>query len=204
MQLPDASTIALNTATRLRVTFSHGRRAIELLQGEALFGVAHDPSRPFEVRTAGGIARAVGTRFDVALHNAGTEVSVLEGTVVVAAADDRSEAAAVRVGMGQAVDYAPSGAISAVRPADRGRIDGWQSQRIVFSHMSLAAAIEEYNRYTTTPIVLANEALADRRISGVFRIGDEEAFVHALEREFPLLANRSDDRIVMETRAPAH
>jgi transmembrane sensor len=82
--LDDGSVIDLSTNTQIRVRFSAARRQILLDRGEALFSVAHDASRPFEVTALGVTARAVGTKFSVRLHeDARVETLVTEGRVLV-------------------------------------------------------------------------------------------------------------------------
>ncbi len=68
VMLEDGSSVDLNTNTLVHVRYSEGRRALSLDRGEAVFNVAHDASRPFEVSAAGVISRAVGTRFSVRLR----------------------------------------------------------------------------------------------------------------------------------------
>src|SRR4030095_15077161 len=49
--LEDGSVVELNTHSRLRTQFSGTLRAVELVQGEAIFRVAKDAQRPFRVRS---------------------------------------------------------------------------------------------------------------------------------------------------------
>jgi transmembrane sensor len=81
--LADGSTIELGARSRVRVHFTDKEREVEFLAGEALFGVAKDPARPFVVTTNSARVRAVGTQFDVHKRTSGTTVTVLEGRVVV-------------------------------------------------------------------------------------------------------------------------
>jgi ferric-dicitrate binding protein FerR (iron transport regulator) len=83
IRLDDGSTIDLNSQSKVRVRFSEQRRAIELLEGQALFRVAKNKSRPFVVATDNTHVRAVGTEFDVYRKTSGTVVTVLEGRVAV-------------------------------------------------------------------------------------------------------------------------
>ena len=83
-ELPDGSTLQLNTATQVEVDFSKGLRKIRLLKGEAHFDVAHNPNRPFEVYAGDGMVKAVGTAFSVYLNNHDVEVTVTEGRVELA------------------------------------------------------------------------------------------------------------------------
>jgi transmembrane sensor len=89
--LADGSTIELGARSRVRVHFTEKKREVEFLAGEALFGVAKDPARPFVVTTNNARVRAVGTQFDVHKRTSGTTVTVLEGRVVVYSPSDRSD-----------------------------------------------------------------------------------------------------------------
>ena len=198
--LSDRSTILLNTATTLRVVYSRSRRLVNLEQGEAIFSVMHGDTRPFDVIALDGVTRAVGTQFDVQLRTGTAEVSVLDGVVTVSSRNESAPASSVPVSAGMAVDYGHDRSTSAPRSADVGRIRGWQAQKIVFDDLTLAAAIEEYNRYAKTPIVLSDADLADRKVHGVFKIGEEEAFVRTLEQVLPLRATRTEREIVLAGR----
>ncbi len=191
--LTDQSAVTLNTGSSVRVTYARGLRRVDLLRGEALFAVTKNPARPFEVHALKGVTTAVGTEFDVRLETDAATVSVLEGAVTVAAASGSMPVAA-----GEVVDYGLDGRLSAPRPANTTRIRGWMSQRIVFSDEPLAQALEDYNRYRTSPIVLSDPALGSRHINGVFRIGDEQAFLGALEQALHLKAEHRDAEIVLE------
>jgi transmembrane sensor len=83
IRLADGSTVDLNSRSRIEIRYSGDRRAIELLDGQALFQVAKDARRPFVVTSGDTRVRAVGTQFDVNRKKTGTIVTVLEGTVAV-------------------------------------------------------------------------------------------------------------------------
>jgi ferric-dicitrate binding protein FerR (iron transport regulator) len=81
-----------------------------------------------------------------------------------------------------------------------GVIRGWQAHRIVFSDVALAAALKEYNRYVTVPIVLGNPELAQRHINGVFVMGDESAFLGALRQGLHLQAVQNPTQTTLVLR----
>jgi len=199
--LADGSSVLLNTDSLMRVEFSGHRRHIALLRGEALFNVSHDRSRPFEVRALQGVTTAVGTQFDVEITRGGAAVSVLEGTVTVGGDAIGTSAPAVAVAAGSGVGYSQEGGVSALRPAEVDRIQGWRTQRMVFNDIPLDTALAEYNRYTRTPIVLRDPTLGSRHINGVFHIGDEAAFLSALDQGLHLKATRGDAQTVLQPEA---
>ena len=81
--LADGSTIELNSRSRVRIRYTDTQRNVDLLEGQALFGVAHNTARPFIVHSGPANVRAVGTRFDVYKKRAGTVVTVVEGKVAI-------------------------------------------------------------------------------------------------------------------------
>jgi transmembrane sensor len=83
VRLEDGSTVDLNSQSKVRVRFGENRRSVELLEGQALFRVTKDTSRPFIVATDNTHVRAVGTQFDVYRKPSGTVVTVIEGRVAV-------------------------------------------------------------------------------------------------------------------------
>lgn len=203
VDLPDGSRLTLNTATRLRVRYGNATRGVELLAGEVLCAVHKDAERPFEVGANGGVTRAVGTQFAVQVTQAETFVAVLEGTVSVTSNASRDDSAPPSlVSAGEAVTYASTGPGVRRTHADLQRIRAWTEHRIVFDDVSLQAALADYNRYTTTPIRLANAEFSEKRVYGNFAIGDEAAFLGALGEMLPLKATRANGEIVLEAREP--
>jgi transmembrane sensor len=89
--LDDGSVVSLNTNSLMRVQITPELRHIVLERGEALFKVAHDKNRPFDVDAGTTTVRAVGTEFSVRVREpvaeAGggkaVEVLVKEGRVAI-------------------------------------------------------------------------------------------------------------------------
>ena len=100
---------------------------------------------------------------------------------------------------GEEVTYNSAG-VSQIQPADVARINAWRSGRIIFENVELQTAVREFNRYGSTPIVLGDASLASVRVSGVFRIGETDALLRALNTAFEIEANHRKDAI--ELRAP--
>ena len=203
--LPDGSLIKLNTATRLSVVFTRDRRRITLLAGEGLFEVAHDASRPFEVIAAGTVTRAIGTRFFVRrLSFKRVSVVVTEGRVELGPDRPReattSDVARTPVSVGeQALVDLTTLAISRLARPDVERATGWASGGIAFRDESLSDVLTEVNRYSPSPISVADRRLGALRVSGYFAIGNVEGFLSGLAASSSLIATQPDgDRIILE------
>jgi transmembrane sensor len=88
--LGDGSTVELNARSRVRIRYAPRERHVDLLEGQALFRVAKDTSRPFIVQSQDAQVRAVGTQFDVYRKGSGTIVTVVEGRVAVTPAQPQA------------------------------------------------------------------------------------------------------------------
>jgi transmembrane sensor len=97
IQFEDGSTVELNSRSKIRIKYSKQERDVELIEGQALFHVAHDVTRPFIVAVGATRVRAVGTQFDVYKRSNGTVVTVVEGKVAVYSAPQRGPGAAPTV-----------------------------------------------------------------------------------------------------------
>jgi transmembrane sensor len=64
--------------------------------------------------------------------------------------------------------------------------------------VELGEAIAEFNRYSALPLRLGNPALATQRITGVFRTGETDAFLNALQEAFHLHIERTTTAIVLQ------
>jgi transmembrane sensor len=200
--LSDGSKITLNTNTAVAVRYSRQRRYVVLERGEALFSVAHNASRPFDVAAAGTLTRALGTQFNVDVRSRKVTVSVIEGAVRVSMNELRDQvtsdvATAAALSKGEALELQPKEQILHQGKADISRIDAWQTRHLEFSDTPLADAVEEFNRYTVTRIVIGTPALAAVRISGVFRIGDTDGFLYSLREVLGVEAHESAREMVL-------
>ena len=208
--LPDDSHVTLNTNTRIEVHYTPGERRIRLLQGEALFEVAHAPLRPFIVAAGDGILRAVGTAFTVKLRADGVEVTVTEGTVEVLqpgspadaqpvpAAPDRVRPPARRVTERQRLRYRSDGVemMSAVTTAQIKRALAWRNGMLDFESTPLSEVIEEAGRYIRDDLVIVDPALESLEFTGYFRAGDVELLMRLLESNRTIDVRRDDDGTV--------
>jgi transmembrane sensor len=177
--LEDGTVASLNTDSRMDVSMSPQARSVNLIQGEAWFHVARDPSRPFVVASGNTRVRALGTAFAVRKRDGGSDVLVTEGTVSawVVGQEDR----AVRLSAGAAAFVAEVGPPPRVSQAPE-RVDrslAWRSGQIALHGQSLRDAVAEFNRHNARRLVVVDPALASQPLVGRFRTNEPEAFAHA-------------------------
>jgi transmembrane sensor len=179
--LEDGSVVELNTHSHLRTRFSGTLRAVELVEGEAIFRVAKDARRPFRVRTGSTDIFAVGTAFNVNAHDARTIVTVLEGRVRV----DNPEAASTPIvlGVGEQLIVAPARPVVRLALQDTERVTSWTRRRLIFEETSISDAAAEFARYSPRQIRVDDAAIAARRVTGVFDATDPASLIEFLRAD---------------------
>lgn len=192
--LPDGSTIDLNTRTQLQVLMDGDRRQVIMDRGEAFFSVAHDAERPFVVNTSDGTITVLGTRFNVRQEAERMIVSVIEGRVEVVPTAPRAPATTLVRGEQLFLDRGTDSSVE--RRTDFERITAWRQQKLMFDGASLIDAVQEINRYIDGGIEIADPGLEGVRISGVFRAGDSEGFISALDNLVGVNAVTGSDEVI--------
>lgn len=181
--LADGSRIELSTATALATDFSEGRRRIRLLEGEAWFQVAPDPSRPFVVEAAGGSTTALGTAFSVALNGEGAEVSVTEHAVRVIAGGGKA-----RVSEGESLRYGANGP-GRVQVADPSVL-AWREGRLAFVNRPLGVVAATLDRWTGGRTVILDKAVADLPVTLTLGVDDAAQGLDRLAEVTPMGVTR--------------
>jgi transmembrane sensor len=203
LTLSDGSRVLLNTHSRMTPRYAEaGERLVELESGEALFEVAKDPARPFVVKADGKRITALGTTFSVRHEPGAVTVTLIEGKVAVAdVAAPRIDSAVLKPGQRL---RAETGAEPLIDMPPIERVVAWRRGEVLFDETRLDEAIAEMNRYGIVRLsVEGDPAAAGYKVSGVFRIGDSEAFAHAVSSVHGLTIARSSDRITLAAkRAP--
>lgn len=191
--LADGSVVTLDTDSAVRVVSSDRSRLVTLMRGRAFFQVAKDPTRPFIVFAGNKRVMAVGTAFDVRLDGEEVSITLREGRVRVeapapAAFADSGSSGAEASKTVEAADLVPGTKLDAssrsgwrLAKADMARDLAWLHGQLVFDGDRLSDAVAEINRYSARKIVLADSALANVPVSGVFNAGQVEAFAQALQ-----------------------
>jgi len=200
--LADGSIVSLNTNTILETDLGRHLRQIYLRKGEAHFQVAHDRSRPFLVHAGDAVVRAVGTEFEVRLHNdQHVDVVVNEGRVEVRDAAPGGGGVVLptvrALSAGQALSTASADyAVKPVTPAQLSSELAWREGAIVFDGEPLSEAIAEIERYTDARIIVTDARTAALPVGGRFRTDDLSGFIDGLQTALPVAIRRTPDGLV--------
>jgi len=175
--LADGSRVTLNTASRIEVRLQENHRVVRLLQGEALFEVAQDKQRPFDVHLGNIAVRAVGTQFNIDRRAARTVVTVVEGRVaVVAGAHGKLPVLSVA----DQVTVDATGLSTLQRGVNLAEAIAWTQHQLVFKRRPLGEVAAEFNRYNVGQIEIRSAALRAEEVTGTFRTQDVESFLAVL------------------------
>ena len=190
VDLPDGSSIELNGRSLVRVSFAREQRSVELVQGEGMFSVAHDPDRPFVVQAGAGRVTVTGTRFDVLRDGEQARVAVESGHVRVQGANPQAKVS-LTAGQGTVVDA--QGQVAAAQAVNTGALTAWRKGQLVFEDASLGEVAAEVSRYRDKPLHVSTPALAQMRLSSVFKTDDTDALLKALPQILPVaIKTRAD------------
>lgn len=185
--LDDGSLVTLNTSSQIEVKYAAHSRFIRLVRGEALFEVAHDEARPFEVSVGKAVVRAVGTQFNIDRRTDHATVTVVEGRVKVTAQHEDTpgvagsgpslEPVSEVIAASQRVVVTQSNLSPPEQIADLAPVMAWTQRQLVFENRPLREVAEEFNRYNRHRIVIESGELQSQQVTGVFQANDPESFL---------------------------
>src|SRR5690606_10635734 len=107
----------------------------------------------------------LGTVFQVGRVGDDVIVGLLEGKVEVSTGEGDVRRTRTLL-PGQRIAYGPDGAISTPEPLDTEVARAWIDGELVFKDRPLRDLLEDFNRYSTTRLVLADPELGELRMSG--------------------------------------
>lgn len=211
--LPDGSTVILNTNSVIEVDYQKDKRKIRLLSGEAIFDVEPDTDRPFTVYAGEGFVRAVGTVFSVKLIDDVINVAVSEGAVEVAPLTEHVISSAIKDSQVVTTGYVKSGhkavledQTTRIIPLPLADIESelsWQNGVLTFSGEPLEQVVAEASRYTSLRISIGDPEIKSIRVGGIYPTTDIDTLFEALEAGFNVSVDRSDpDSVILTSALP--
>ncbi|BDD07612.1 anti-sigma factor [Fulvitalea axinellae] len=178
--LGDGTSVALNGGTDFWFPEGFDReKRVVYVRGEALFKVAHDEDRPFEVRTVRSNVRVLGTEFNVSSYDSDsvTSTTLVEGSVAIFRPGQMFlPDKALRISPGTMATV-QKGKIVLTYP-DLDRITAWTKEALVFRHTDFREMIPKIERWYGIKIVNEARSLDRKRFTGTFR---KETVVEMLE-----------------------
>jgi transmembrane sensor len=182
-RLSDGSLVALGAGSQLAIGFSKSIRSLTLLRGQARFDVAHDSTRPFEVRAGQGVVTAHGTVFDVRLTKQGARVSLLRGAIDIERIEGENRSGDIRkLAPGEALTVPAKGQLGAPELVDPAEMDN--DTMFTFNDVPISEAVEAMNRRNARKIIVVGPRLQLETVSGGFRASDPDGFAQIIASMF--------------------
>lgn len=188
IELPDGSSINLNTGSKVIIAFTAEARNVELLEGEAYFDVEHNPDRPFSVFAGGKSVMAVGTAFTVRRLDENVAVTVAKGRVALFS--DQSSPNDSPLEPSQPIAQIDAGtnvvfnrnieSMETIGPDKLALRLAWRGGVLAFRDEPLSAVVSEMGRYTGMSVDIVSPEYADMAISGYVKIGATDDMFEAL------------------------
>jgi transmembrane sensor len=182
LPLMDGSIATIDTDSELHVAMTGETRRIVMTHGQAWFQVAKDRNRPFVVDAGIAQVRAVGTAFSVRRSGEQVEVAVTEGTVVAWPAGAKGTMNVLTEGQYATFSMSGEAPRTGTAPAEIDRALAWRNGEISLEGETLRNAVSQFNRYNEQQLVLADPALGDERLVGLFKVGNPQDFALMLEK----------------------
>ncbi|MFA7891486.1 FecR family protein [Pseudomonas putida] len=175
--LADGSVVQLDSDTAISVDYSGGHRDVRLLSGQAFFEVTPNKAKPFHVRADGVRVTVTGTAFNVQLRPGRVGVDVQHGSVRVEEAGN-AHVLSEALTTGQRLRYA--GGIAQIQTFAPSQAAAWRQGQLIADDLRVAELVQELARYLPGMVLLRDDALGDKRVTGVYDLRKPEAALRAV------------------------
>lgn len=165
--LEDGSVVFLNSGSKISYTkgFTDSLRLLTL-EGEAYFEVAHDPSRPFIVKTGSVSTRALGTEFNVfSFPGEDVSISLVKGEVLVSREDADL---AQRLAPGEGILTSLESGKWEKTEFDAERALAWMNKTLIFDQTHFGAASKKLEAWFGVEVLFENKVPQSLHVSGRF------------------------------------
>lgn len=142
LTLSDGSIVTLSGGSSLQYPrqFAEGSRTVHLLGGKAFFAIAHQPERPFVVKSSETRITVLGTRFNVDLsHTPEIKVTLSQGSIAFKGKKQQH-----RLRPGEQLRYDQvRGEITSLVSIDTNLVTGWTSGTLWFQQTPINEALSQ-------------------------------------------------------------
>lgn len=194
VSLPDGSELFLNAKSAVDLDFSGPHRIVRLLDGELRVKVAVNPATPFQLVTPQALIHVLGSDLTVREREGQGLVVALKGALQIA----RQGLETLQLQTGHEVSYDRYG-FSPVRVMSLGAA-AWVDGLLEVRDVPLVQIIEALRPYRGG-VLRIDPAVAELRVSGMFRLDKTEQVLDTLVRTLPIQVLRRSEYWVTVTSA---
>jgi transmembrane sensor len=193
LRLADGSEILLGPESRLEIRSGPAERRFDLVGGEAIFTIVHDPARPVRVFAGSGWIEDIGTAFSVRNGKDSVTVAVIQGEVAVASATGK--AAPAKLEANQEITY--GAALGPVHATDSALATGWSRGQLAYIDRPLGEVLADLRRYSLKDIVARDSAVEALRYTGTISVDHLDQWAAGLARVYPIRVESADGRLTL-------
>lgn len=195
LELEDGTKIWLNSCASIKypTCFSGKTRTVEL-SGEAYFEVAHNPEKPFIVKTFKGDIEVLGTKFNVLATKKENQfiTSLMQGSIKI-----RNEKNSIEIKPNQMVEMRDDELfVSVIKDYDPYK---WREGIVSFKNEPFEKIIRKMEICYGVKIQIENKKLLNHRYSGKLRTSDGVFYaLRILQRDLKFSVSRDDNTIYVK------
>ena len=208
IRLADGTRVVLAPDSRLSVPEDLGNAAARgglrsrevSLQGNAYFSVVHDEARPFVVRTDAGLARDLGTEFQVRAYKEmrGMEVTVVSGLVSLERMANSTSLA--RLERGDRAMLSTAGEMTLAHSVNLGAATAWTEGKLVFDGTPLREVVIALSRWYDLDVQLGDNSVATRHLALTLEDESPEVVLSMIALSLDLRVERNDHTVRLYPR----
>lgn len=192
--LADGTRLTLAGGASITVRLTSRERVVELAQGTIFADVAHDEERPFRVETGDAHIVDVGTSFEVTSKPANVHVTVASGIVRFGRNGWFNKQ--LDLSASQAATLDETG-LNRVADVDPDAVANWRRGWAEYKGAPLRRVIADLQTLSPLPIVIADDRLANKPLSGRIRLTDAAGQIQNLAIIYGFNVRRTDDALVI-------
>lgn len=202
LTLSDGSKVWVNSGSKLTYPthFAGGRREV-VLEGEAIFEVAHDAASPFHVLTDGNDIKVLGTIFNVSSYADDNYIgtALQSGSVEITYTDKSrffNTEKSIRIVPGTLAFYSKKGRKIDTRKMDMAPYFSWRNGEFIFQNDDLKYIMKKISRHYGIPITIADGTLARQKFSGNLDINNDlDTVMEIMKKTSKFEFEKKDNRI---------
>lgn len=200
--LSDGLRMELNTDSRVSWRLEDEMWRLQLAQGEIALSIT-EGARPCLL--SGGAVKVIVTGGDlnVFLRGQSLDVTAVSGrsTLRFPGKASAPDSAPFFIEDGQAALIGGKDVhMRTLTEGDKHFITGWRRGELVLDGQTLGVVVDEYNRYLTKKIVIADPQLSALRLGGRFTTRDPQEFLKAVGASFGIRAIKEDSGVIVLMR----
>jgi transmembrane sensor len=197
VKFADGTDIELNTDTAMRFRMTGEERTVWLEKGEAWFHVSHNAANPFNVIVGKHRVTDLGTEFAIRRDADDVEVALTSGRAML---NTEGTPATVLTPGDDAVATPVSVSVTRKTPQQLADALAWRRGVLVFRNTRLADAVQEFNRYNQTKLVITDPSIAGVKFSAETKTNDYDGFLRLAQAVLNLRVDRVGNEIFISRR----